>query len=361
MKQTSLVFALCLACFSNVFMSQAVNATPLNQSSLAQSSLAQSSLDQSSNPYAPKSSSSLDLNPSDGVSQFELAIKYDKGEGVPQDGEKAKYWYEKAASNGVADAAYSMGYLYAMGEYVQKDPAKAIEWFKKAAMGGSSEAQFALALAYQKGLSIEKDESLAASWYEKSAEQGNPRAQYNLGLIYDKGIGVKQDQQYAMELYAKAAAQGDPRAQEILDQRQNPTPNEVRENSIEGLEKSANSGDVESMILLGQKYSDGDGLPKNRTLAVHWYAAATNKGSVIGELNLGGLLFEASTIPGNPLRIAGYALLSLAAQEEGPQKYTASHNKGLAEQSMSPEEIQKGQALMLRIREVGVDAALNEL
>ena len=42
----------------------------------------------------------------DAKAQFELGIMYQNGEGMPQDYNKATYWYQKAAEKGNAGAQY---------------------------------------------------------------------------------------------------------------------------------------------------------------------------------------------------------------------------------------------------------------
>ena len=66
---------------------------------------------------------------------------YARGQGVPQDYQKAEEWYEKAAAAGDATAMANLGYLYDRGAGVPKEYAKAREWYEKAAAAGSTQAQ----------------------------------------------------------------------------------------------------------------------------------------------------------------------------------------------------------------------------
>ena len=45
----------------------------------------------------------------DDSAQFNLAVKYEIGEGVPEDDEEAARWYRLAAEQGHAPAQYSLG------------------------------------------------------------------------------------------------------------------------------------------------------------------------------------------------------------------------------------------------------------
>lgn len=68
--------------------------------------------------------------------QYNLAVMYQKGDGVKLDMEKALFWYEKAANAGLAIAQYNLGMLYFEGMIVKKDEEKAKELWEKAAKQG---------------------------------------------------------------------------------------------------------------------------------------------------------------------------------------------------------------------------------
>jgi uncharacterized protein len=66
-------------------------------------------------------------------SQYNLALMYDRGLGLPHNSELAARWYEKAASQGHAAAQNHLGSLYENGEGVVRDLAKARYWYQRAA------------------------------------------------------------------------------------------------------------------------------------------------------------------------------------------------------------------------------------
>ena len=66
--------------------------------------------------------------------QYNLAVMYDKGLGVPQDYSEAVRWYRKAAEQGDALAQYNLGVMYANGEGVPQDYAEAVRWYRKAGL-----------------------------------------------------------------------------------------------------------------------------------------------------------------------------------------------------------------------------------
>ncbi len=56
----------------------------------------------------------------DADAQYNLALKYDNGQGVPQDYAEAAKWYRKAAEQGIAKAQNNLGLKYAKGDGVPR-------------------------------------------------------------------------------------------------------------------------------------------------------------------------------------------------------------------------------------------------
>ena len=63
-------------------------------------------------------------------------LMYSDGNGVPQNYEKAAFWYRKAAEQGHADAQNNLAARYATGTGVAKDLAEALKWYRAAAAQG---------------------------------------------------------------------------------------------------------------------------------------------------------------------------------------------------------------------------------
>ena len=71
--------------------------------------------------------------------QFNLAVRYDFGEGVSEDATEAIRWYRLAAEQGHADAQFNLGVSYADGEGISKDAVQAYMWLDLAAARGTGE------------------------------------------------------------------------------------------------------------------------------------------------------------------------------------------------------------------------------
>lgn len=84
----------------------------------------------------------LDLAEKAGAdAQYEVAVMYFMGKGVPQDFDKTFTWLTKAAAGGNANAIHGLAVCYYNGWGVKKDEAKALEYLKQAASLGQPLAQ----------------------------------------------------------------------------------------------------------------------------------------------------------------------------------------------------------------------------
>ena len=64
--------------------------------------------------------------------QFNLAVKYWTGIGIPRDDTEAVRWYRSAAEQGLALAQVSLGFMYATGDGVPEDDSQAARWYRLA-------------------------------------------------------------------------------------------------------------------------------------------------------------------------------------------------------------------------------------
>jgi hypothetical protein len=100
----------------------------------------------------------------DSIAQYEMALRYAGGEGVPQDYRNAMAWFAKAAANGNDNAQWKLGLGYIKGIGVPHDERKAGVWFKRAANHGHIRAQSALGDLYLSGRGVPRDYVRAYTW-----------------------------------------------------------------------------------------------------------------------------------------------------------------------------------------------------
>ena len=144
--------------------------------------------------------------------QFALGFAYDYSIMFEENIEKAVYYYQLAAAQGLRDAQFILGLIYDRGDRVVKaDKAKAFNWYGLAAEQGHTAAQYYLAQFLDNGVGVEQNKELAKKWYLSAAQQGHPSAQNNLGYGYLSGDYEKNFNE-AFKWLSLAAKSGEPNA-----------------------------------------------------------------------------------------------------------------------------------------------------
>jgi hypothetical protein len=100
----------------------------------------------------------------DSIAQYEMALRYADGDGVPQNHRDAMAWFAKAAANDNDNAQWKLGLGYIKGIGVPHDERKAVVWFKRAANHGDIRAQSALSDLYLSGRGVSRDYVRAYTW-----------------------------------------------------------------------------------------------------------------------------------------------------------------------------------------------------
>ena len=141
--------------------------------------------------------------------QYEIAVRYGEGRGVPRNERQAAYWLELAAKQGLAPAQFRLGGYYEKGIGVKKDLAAARDLYLAAAAKGNAKAMHNLAVLYADGVNGRPDYHAAALWFRKAADRGITDSQFNLAILYARGTGELQNYAEAYKWFALAAKQGD--------------------------------------------------------------------------------------------------------------------------------------------------------
>jgi len=110
------------------------------------------------------------------IAQYNLAVMYDEGQGVPQNQAEAMKWYRLAADQGHARAQYTLGNIYHEGRGVKQNDAEAFNWYRLAADQGDAEAQFNVGAMYAHGQGLAHYLVNALMWFNLAAAQGTERA-----------------------------------------------------------------------------------------------------------------------------------------------------------------------------------------
>ncbi|UTF58841.1 TonB family protein [Gilvimarinus sp. DA14] len=106
--------------------------------------------------------------------------------------ENANTWFEKAAANDNASAAYFLGLNTLQGRYCERDTYKSAGWLYRAAMLGNADAKYALAIEYMGGASFPKDETKGLYWLSEAA-QSLPEAKLRYAAYLARSENNNQD------------------------------------------------------------------------------------------------------------------------------------------------------------------------
>jgi uncharacterized protein len=149
--------------------------------------------------------------------QYRLAKLISKGaKGLTADKIAAATLFQSAADRGHALSQNEIGLRYQNGDGIDPDLIKAAQWYQKAADQGLASAQVNLGLLRVRGQGVPRDYALAIGLFESAAGQGDGWALNNLGSMHEMGWGVPKDALKAKDFYRQAIARGNAMAQSNL-------------------------------------------------------------------------------------------------------------------------------------------------
>ena len=136
---------------------------------------------------------------------------------MPPDAAEAVKWFRLSADQGDVDAQFNLALMYAKGGGVPQDAAEAAKWWRRAADQGFARAQYFLGRTYDEGQGVPQEDVEAVKWYRRAADQGDADAQLYLSGMYAKGRGVPQDFTSAYMWLSLSVTAGHQDATEGLD------------------------------------------------------------------------------------------------------------------------------------------------
>ena len=130
--------------------------------------------------------------------QFKTAYYYDIGKYVEKDASKAVEWYQKAVvqteyagefqetysssqpeeilNTHVLNSMYNLAWKYQNGQGTKRDYKKAMELYRQCADAGDDVAMYRIGQLYENGRGVKKSIDLALKWYKKAEKLGNKSA-----------------------------------------------------------------------------------------------------------------------------------------------------------------------------------------
>lgn len=135
----------------------------------------------------------------DSESQYQLSGLYSFLNTV-EGNRLAKYWTIKSAENGNKISQYNLGMRFEEGNGLDKNLSMALKWYKKSAVQGYIIAQQRIGYNYIKGVWGKVNLEKGLKWYEMAGENGSVNSIKFLIDVYGKGYKTispnKMKQQY---------------------------------------------------------------------------------------------------------------------------------------------------------------------
>lgn len=212
------------------------------------------------------------------AAQRNVAHMLRRGEGVPQDRERALWFYERAASVGLASAALNAGMMRIEPGAPYHDLEKGAEWLNLAAAAGSPDAMWELGLLIEKSAkSTPSDIRAAQAFIQRAAELGHEEAQLRIGEKTEMPLSP-QPPAAQNDILAPAPALVSPEqgarfmaGVHLFDEGEFLA-------AAEQWRPLAEEGVVEAQYRLGRLYRFGLGVGPDVALARKWLTAAAARG-----------------------------------------------------------------------------------
>ena len=149
--------------------------------------------------------------------QFDLAIVYRDGVGVEPDDLQFRTWLVEASDGGFPNAQYELAVALTDALHgFEEDYDRAYVLYSEAASRGLVEAEYGLGFLLSHGHGVPQDFALAAEHFRTAAEAGHVPSQVALGNLYANGQGVIESRSLAEKWYCMAARAGDEKATGFL-------------------------------------------------------------------------------------------------------------------------------------------------
>jgi TPR repeat protein len=187
--------------------------------------------------------------------------------------------FKKGAQQGNPEAQLLLAKVYADGRGIQQDYSEAFKWYKRAAEHQNPIAEYAVGKSYGEGQGVSKDTSEAIRWLRLASEHGNGDASFYLGDIYYRGSGVPVDRYEAVTLGTLSARQGCLEGYFLSEGAYNPKEDRPKSagEELKWLKFGAEKGVATAQVMLGVKYLDGDGVPRQYAEAERLFRSAAGQ------------------------------------------------------------------------------------
>ncbi|HEY2684013.1 MAG TPA: M48 family metalloprotease [Steroidobacteraceae bacterium] len=261
--------------------------------------------------------------------QNQLGMRYDGGDGVPQDPQRAVAWFRAAALKGNADAQANLGLAYLLGRGSEVDYAEARRWLTSAAGQGIAAALRGLGEMYERGLGVPLAPATAVDYFNRAAAKGDSRAEALLGQAYFTGYGVAQDAKSGMYWSLRGAARGEPVAETYVGiaYRDGNGVDRDMTRALVYLREAADAEEPYGELALAQAYYAGQGVARDWTESLAWFQKAAAQGIPEAEYGLAEQYLKGEGTPVNRLEAAKWLKEAAADGYQPAQRALAAFDR----------------------------------
>lgn len=125
-------------------------------------------------------------NNNDAEAQYQLALRYQSGDGTPQNLSEAFYWFQQSSKRRQPQAMHQLAKMYLQGQGTEINTAEGIYWLTKLATQGDAKAQFDLGKQYQALKNALTSQQMAEIWFRTAAESLPEAEQAYTQILEDK-------------------------------------------------------------------------------------------------------------------------------------------------------------------------------
>lgn len=246
--------------------------------------------------------------------EYSLGGLYYRGNGVEQSYETAFDLYLCSADQGFPYASFELGKMLRDGIGCSKDINESQKHFTDAFVGFTEleqksqddKLQYRLGWMLLNGVGTKKDIHAAKSYFEKAATVGNSFACYQLAkIILSDEAAIPPEVAKALEYMHQAVKAENPYAQyflaKLFEKGQHVTRNvgeaiRLYQLSVQQENEPYNPISGLASYRLGKIYLDGEAVPRDISLALHWLNFSAEKKNQYAEYTLGKLYLKGEIV-----------------------------------------------------------------
>ena len=225
----------------------------------------------------------------DAPAAYSLGRMYTEGTKLPRNYELGKKNLELAVAKKYPPAYALLADYYLNGWGIPKDTGKALRLLQEGSTLRSGDAVCRMGLCKFNGVGAAKDLSGALRLFTQSAALGCSDGDLWLGVAYAQGKGVAANEKTAYAHYRRAAMKGNNTALFLLALCYRDGLGVARNIDVAFtyLKQAADAGNSNAMYELGLMYANGIKVAKDITTAVSYYRKAADAGNTYGVYELG--------------------------------------------------------------------------